>query len=130
MDKQKKPITLMKLLTITFLIGLGITLYIIYSGIDNAFVNRFVIYYVVFMLFYALYACFKLLVNFAKLDGSERKRIVISFFKYLIITILLMGTSMYLLKKEIIIYKLISLGLGTAIGITYIEVVRMRILKP
>ncbi|WML43854.1 hypothetical protein [Neobacillus sp. PS3-40] len=99
------------------IVGLIITLFIVYKNIDNSFATKFVIGYVIFLFLFLFYFGTLSIINLRKLKWVEiRKRL----YKFIISFILIscFAFIFYYFKKpsEINFYKILFLPLAISLG--------------
>ncbi|MBS4198085.1 hypothetical protein KHA93_00225 [Bacillus sp. FJAT-49732] len=110
-----------------FFISTIITLFIVYKDIDNPFSNIFIIGYVIYLLMYALFLIIVAFVNIKKLSWKEiRKRT----FNFIILFILLGGSNylfnFFFLPEKINTYGFLFIGLGSALGLSFMDLALFR----
>lgn len=104
------------------IIGLLITLLIVYKNVDNPFANTFVLGYVGFLLISVLYSVVKILLNLKQLTKVEIRR---RFLRCIIFTAVL-GTALYIMDymfrpENINLLRNFSIAFGSAFGALFFD---------
>jgi len=99
------------------IVGLIITLFIVYKNINNSFATVFVLGYVIFLVLFLFYFVIGTILNLGKIEWVDiRKRL----YKFIISFVLIscLGLTYYYLKKpsEINFHKVLFLPLAISLG--------------
>lgn len=122
--KRKAVLIFTRILCIVFIIGTIILFFIVYTDIDNSFVFKFLMGYVFFTIFLLLYVPIITILNLRKLKWIEiRKRLLKFISLFILLGALNYGFDYVFRLSNVNLYRELSIALGVAFGITFIDVI-------
>lgn len=122
--KKQKWITIT--LYLMFLIGLIVTMYIIVTDNDTPYSFGIVIGFVIFLLLFALFQMFIVVMNLKKLPVTDIKARILKFLGTFVFLMGVTWTLNYFLRPERLGMLNFGIPLGLAIGITFYDLVQKK----
>ncbi|MFZ5967700.1 MAG: hypothetical protein ACOYVK_11090 [Bacillota bacterium] len=121
--EKSKVLVFTRILYILFIIGTVISLFIVYKDIDSSIAYKFLMGYLFLAFFLLLYVPFITILNSRKLKWIEIKKRLLKFIALFILFAALNCVFDYVFRPlKIDLFREISIALGLAFGISFIDV--------
>lgn len=105
-------------------IGMIITLFIVYKDIDSSFSFAFIIGYITFLFLAFIYSMIAIMINLRKLSWIGIRKRLYKFIAYLVLFSVCSYIAGYIFKtSEFDLLNIISIPLGLSLGIAFLDLV-------
>lgn len=112
------------ILFLLFVIGLIVTLIIVFRDSDSVFAHRFIVGYVIFLFIFTIYCLSVMLVRLRKLNGVEiRKRIFQFVITFAVLSVVSLGYDYFFKTGVTNFYDVFPVPFALAIGINFSDLV-------
>lgn len=122
MKKRISSTSITKFLSIILAIWTIITLFIAYKKITSPLIGNLVNGYIIFIFLFIFYIIFITIVNIRKLQWLQIKKRLLRFFLIFIGFLTVNVILTYIIKREVTILNHIATPLGTAFGISFMDI--------
>ena len=124
MRNMKKTYNYSRILSLIFIIGLAISIYFVYRGVETNLTYGFVRIFLSYSIVYALYMVIKMVLKIKGLSMKDIKSLAVSFLVYLLASgILSYGVMAFSSPENINLLTILSVAIGPAIALTCIKLI-------
>ena len=122
--KKQKWITIT--LYLLFILGLIMTMFIILTDKDTPYSFGFVIGFVIFLLLFALFQMFMIVMNIKKFPVNDIKKRILKFVGTFVFLMVVTWTLNYFFRPERLDILDFGIPLGLAIGMTFYDLIQKK----